>query len=161
MSFLYCLLYLAGMGILVFLIGRFFPRKWIKENAFPFRCYRFEKQGKIYEKIKIKRWKTKWPDASMLLHAVFRRHYPKKRIEGTDREKVSILIKESCVAESTHVVVSILGVFCIKIWKGMGGVLTSVGWILFNLPPIVIQRYNRPRLQKALNACKRIEKACA
>ena len=39
----------------------------------------------------------------------------------------------------------------LKIWPGAGGVLITVIYIVLgNLPFIIIQRYNRPRLQKLL-----------
>lgn len=151
MEFLHCIIYLASMGILVFLIGRYFPRKWILENKFPFCDFKFEDNGLFYERIfKIKKWKTKWPDASMILHKFFPKHYPKKRIERCDKQKIPVLIKESCIAESTHVIAGLLGFLCIKIWKKSGGIVLSITWALFNLPPILIQRYNRPRLKRAL-----------
>ena len=35
------------MSILVFLLGRVFPRKWLCPNSFPFKSYAFEKEGKL------------------------------------------------------------------------------------------------------------------
>lgn len=150
MGFLYCIIYLAVMGLTVFIIGRIFPRKWIKENAFPFRSFSFEKNGKIYEKTGIRKWKPYWPDASVLLHRFFPKRYPKKRLDEADADKIPVLIKESCVAESTHVICGLLGFFCIRIWKRTGGVVVSVVWFMINIPPIIIQRYTRPRLIRAL-----------
>ena len=150
MNFVYCLIYLIVITITIFLIGRFFPRRWIFESKFPFRSYKIEKDGKIYEKIGIRKWKTIWPDASMILHGLFPKHYPKKRLESNNVEKIPVLIKESCIAESTHVIAGILGFVCIAIWRGMGGIITSIVYFLANVPPIIIQRYNRPRLKKSL-----------
>ena len=142
MEFLYCIIYLAIMSLTVFIIGRIYPRKWIKENKFPFKSFRFEKNGKIYEKIKIKKWKTKLPDASLLLH----KFMPKKRLETKSMDKVKILIKETCVAETTHSVAGILGFVCVLIWKKYGGWILSIVFFLINIPFVLIQRYNRPRL---------------
>ncbi len=150
MEFLYCILYLAILSITIFLIGRFFPRKWIYENCFPFRCFTFEKGGKIYEKIGVKKWKTLYPDGSMIFHKILPNLYPKKRLDGSKLEKIPILIKESCIAEGTHVIAGLLGFFCIAIWKKVGGIIVSIVYFIINIPPIIIQRYNRPRLQKTL-----------
>ena len=39
----------------------------------------------------------------------------------------------------------------LKIWRGPGGVILTVIYIVFgNLPFLLIQRYNRPRLQRLL-----------
>lgn len=152
MKFLFCFIYLLILSVFVFLIGRIIPRSWIKEDKFPFKSFKWEKNGLIYEKLKIKKWKTKLPDASLILNKIIPNLYPTKRMKNSDKEKAKILIKESCVAEGTHQVVSILGFFCIYIWKSFGGVSVAVVFYLFNIPFILIQRYNRPRLKKI--ACK-------
>ena len=151
MKFLYCFLYLIIISIIVFLIGRILPRTWINENCFLFKSFEWEKEGKVYEKLKIKKWKTKLPDASILLSRIIPKLYPTKRMKNSEKEKAKILVKESCVAEGTHKVVSILGFFCIYIWKSIGGVSVAVVFYLFNVPFILIQRYNRPRLKKLAN----------
>lgn len=155
MEFVYCLVFLIIVSIVVFLIGRIFPRKWIKENKFPFKIFKWEKSGLIYEKLKIKKWKTKLPDASLLLSKIIPSLYPTKRMKTTEREKANILVKESCIAEGTHKVVSILGIFCIYIWKSFGGVTIAIVFYLCNVPFVLIQRYNRPRLQKFANKLKK------
>lgn len=145
-----CFSYLVIMGISIFLCGRFFPRKWIFENAFPYKSFAFEKNGTVYEKVNIKKWKTKWPDASKIFHGFFGEFYPKKQIEGKNLEKIQVLIKETCIAESTHFMAIILGLFSIKIWFNIGGFMIWLAWLGWNLPPILIQRYNRPRLKNIL-----------
>ena len=67
MKFLYCILYLIISGVIIFLIGRIYPRKWINENKFPFKSFKFEKEGKFYNKLRINKWKTKLPDASVII----------------------------------------------------------------------------------------------
>ena len=81
MKFLYCFLYLIISGIIIFLIGRIFPRKWIKEHKFPFKSFAFEKNGNIYEKLNVKKWKTRLPDASTIIHKVLPKFMPVKRIK--------------------------------------------------------------------------------
>ena len=61
------------------------------------------------------------------------------------------MIQETCVAEMIHVLLSLTGLGCLVIWQGIGGVLVTAVYILLgNLPFILIQRYNRPRLQRLL-----------
>lgn len=147
MAFLKCLLYLLISGICVFLLGRIFPRKWITENSFPFKSFSFEKNGKIYEKIGIKRWKTKLPDASLILYRFIPKLMPKKRLKVGEKEKISVLVKETCVAETTHFLAAVMGLYCAKIWRG-GGLILSLLYFIWNLPFVLIQRYNRPRLMR-------------
>ena len=81
MNFLNCLGYLLIVGIAIFLIGRLFPRRWISADRFIFRSFAFEKEGKIYDKIKISKWKTKLPDMSVLITKIIPRFMKKKRVE--------------------------------------------------------------------------------
>ena len=148
-KFIYWLAYMLTITVGIYIIGRIFPRKWIKEDKFPFRSFAFEKNGRIYDKIKIKKWKTKWPDASKLIHKIIPQ-IPVKRFDDKSPEKVKTLIKESCVAETTHVVAFVLGFFAIFLWGSVLGVLLTIVYALANIPPILIQRYNRPRLMRAL-----------
>lgn len=148
-KFIYWLAYMLTITVGIYIIGRIFPRKWIKEDKFPFRSFAFEKNGRIYDKIKIKKWKTKWPDASKLIHKIIP-CIPVKRFDEKSPKKVKTLIKESCVAETTHIVAFVLGFFAIFLWGSVLGVLLTIVYALANIPPILIQRYNRPRLMRAL-----------
>lgn len=154
--FIRCILYLFIVSIIVFLIGRFFPRNLIKHNKFPFKSFKWEKEGQIYNYLKIKKWKTKLPDASILLNRIIPKIYPKKRMKNKEVDKAIILLKESCIAEGTHKLVSILGFGCILIWKSIGGVTISIVFYLFNVPFVIIQRYNRPRFLKLVNKYNRV-----
>ncbi|MBQ7224152.1 MAG: hypothetical protein IJX06_01185 [Clostridia bacterium] len=148
-KFSYWLAYMLALTIVVYIIGRLFPRKWIKEDKFPFRSFGFEKEGKIYDKIKIKKWKTKYPDASLIMHKIFPK-IPVKRLDASSPEKVSVLLKESCVAETTHVVAILLGFFALFFWMSVTSIILTILYALVQIPPIIIQRYNRPRLKKSL-----------
>lgn len=150
MELLKCIIYLIVSGIIIFFIGRIFPRTLLKENNFPFKPYKFEKNGKIYEIFKIKKWKTKLPDASVIIYKIFPNFMPIKRIKKRNKNTLNTLIKESCVAETTHFLAAITGFACVKIWKGLGGWVVSLFYLILHIPFIMIQRYNRPRLSKAL-----------
>ena len=91
MNLLNCVLYIIITGIVIFFIGRIFPRKLIKENKFPFKSFKWEKEGKIYDKIKIKQWKTRLPDASLIIGRFFPKFLPKKRIEGAKKQRLQCL----------------------------------------------------------------------
>lgn len=147
MQFWKTIRYILCTSIVVFILGRVFPRKWIFEDRFPFKSFGFEKGGRIYNKIGIMKWKTKLPDASVTITKILPKFMPRKRIDQGDQ--IPILIKETCVAEATHVLVSFLGFGCVFIWNGIGGWIVSIAFLLFNIPFIIIQRFNRPRLIRA------------
>lgn len=152
MKLLCCIIYIITSSLIVFFIGRIYPRKLIYEKKFPFKSFKFENYGKIYEKLKIKKWKDKLPDASVIINKIVPGFMPKKRLDEFSKDKIQTLIKESCIAEINHFIVSILGLYCIRIWKKSGGLIISILYIIFNIPFILIQRYNRPRLLKMLDS---------
>lgn len=149
----YAILYLLGISVLAFFLGRIYPRMWIHEDAFPFKSFSFEKNGNVYHKLKIMKWKTKFPDMSMILAKIIPGFMPKKRLEAADN--VSVLIKETCIAEGTHFWVSVFGFGCVFIWKGIGGWILSLLYLLINIPFIIMQRFNRPRLIAAEKMLKK------
>ena len=61
MEFIYCIMYLLVASIVIYFLGRIIPYKWINENKFPFKSFAFEKDGKLYEKLKIKSGKISYP----------------------------------------------------------------------------------------------------
>lgn len=148
-----CVLYLGALGILSFWGGRLMPAGSFRGDCFPFRSFSFEREGQIYEKLKIRRWKDKVPDMSKILPKAI---VPKRLCLGVEQERVSLLIQETCIAELVHVLLCFAGCGCLVLWPGTGGVVITVLYILLgNLPFILIQRYNRPRLlrlMKSMNA---------
>lgn len=56
-----CLIYLAVTGLISFFVGRFLPKNRFRFDRFPFRPFPFEKNGDIYLKVGVKKWKEKVP----------------------------------------------------------------------------------------------------
>lgn len=152
-SILQCVIYLALIGLLSFLLGRLVPKAWFTGESYPLKDFPFEKQGRIYEKIKIKQWQDKLPDMSRILPKIM----PHKRMEGQDSAGVLRMVQETGVAEFTHLLLAAAGFWCIKLWPGLGGVLVAAINFLGNMAFVLIQRYNRPRLQRLLSLCRRRE----
>ena len=138
-----CAVYFAVTGLLSFFLGRLIPPNKMEWRCFPYKLYRIEKEGQIYKKIGIHHWKNKVPDMSK----IFPKLMPPKKMVTTEKNSLLRMIQETCTAELTHVVLCLTGLYCIKLWPGTGGILLAVlNIVLFNLPFILIQRYNRPRL---------------
>ena len=143
MRFWICCGYYGFIGLLFFIIGRILPKKWFDYNAFPYKTLACEKGGKIYEKIAINRWQSKVPDMSR----VFPRLMPQKRMMATDADTLLLMIRETCIAEFIHTILSACGLFGMYILPGSrGAIFYAAYFLLGNLPFILIQRYNRPRL---------------
>ena len=151
MDFWRCVCYYAIVGIAMFFAGRLIARHSFRYDSFPFRPFRFERDGQIYKRIGINRWQGRAPDMSVIC----KRLMPPKKMEGRpDRARLLLMIQETCVAELTHAVLCAAGIASFWLWPGAGGVII---WLVYcavgNIPFILIQRYNRPRLVKLLRRC--------
>ena len=147
-----CLIYLAAIGAVLFYIGRLLPGNWFHSDRFPFRCFDFERGGRVYERLGIRWWKDKVPDMSKILPRVM---IPKRLTWGIQPERVAVMIQETCIAELVHVILFLLGFGCVLIWEGTGGWIVAIVYnLLGNVPFILIQRYNRPRLQHLMDTMR-------
>lgn len=144
MGFLRCVLYMAALSALSFVVGRVVPKRWFRFEKAPWRAMKWEQNGRIYQKIAIQHWQNKVPDMSR----VFPKLIPAKSMQTTpDQARLKLMIQETCVAELIHAVLCVLGLALLWLWRGIGGALCCLVYVLFgNLPFILIQRYNRPRL---------------
>lgn len=143
MGFWHCALYLAGIG-LASSAAALLPRRWFHADRFPFSPYRWERDGKIYERLAVQRWKDRLPDMSRFLPWLM-----KKQVSASvTAAQAERLVQETCVAELVHIVLSVLTFGCVWIWP-RGGLWLSIAYVLIgHLPYIIIQRYNRPRLAR-------------
>lgn len=142
MLILKCVLCLAAISIVGFIAGRLLSVIRFNAEIFPFRLYEFENSGKLYEKLSIKRWQNKLPDMSR----IFIKFMPEKRLSECTDGKLAVMINETCVAELTHIILALLGFLCIVICNNIVAVICSALYFIGNIPFIMIQRYNRPRL---------------
>ncbi len=151
-----CFWYLIFTGIIGFLAGRLAPKAWFQAEAFPYRPFAWEENGKLYEKMNIRRWQNKVPDMSKILPAWM----PAKSLGGDYKNRLPQMLQETCVAEMTHALLCVSGLYCLKLWPGPGGLgIYALYVVIFNLPYILIQRYNRPRLQRLAQKLNRMPAA--
>lgn len=138
-----CGIYLFIISVGGFFLGRIVPKKFIFWDRFPFRSFPFEREGKIYESLGIRKWKDRVFD----MRRIFPNLIPPRTVNRRmGKEDMRILLKESCVAEGIHGILILAGFGCLSIWKGLGGLVISFLYGLGNIPFILIQRYNRPRM---------------
>lgn len=143
MSLLYAVIYIAVLGILSHFVGQALPRARFSAESFPYRTADWENGGRVYEKLGIKHWKDALPDMSRIMPDMV-----KKKMTGQNREQgMDVLIAETCVAEYVHYWLIVLSLGIFLFWRG---VWALVFWLVYNIlgnvPFILIQRYNRPRL---------------
>ena len=150
MGFLRCCVYYAFLGVASFVLGRLLPKSWFRGDSFPYRCASWEPA--LYRALRVHDWQSKVPDMSRIVPKLI----PAKKLEGNFREQLPRMIEETCVAEFIHFLLIPLGFYALRLWPGTGGaVFTAVYILLGNLPFLIIQRYNRPRLQRLLAAQQR------
>lgn len=131
------------IGALSFLCGEALPRKNFDYREFPFCCFAWEENGKWYLKFKIDRWKDKMPDMSQYIQKTVRKKMPFNRMGS---ELTYRLVIETCVAELVHWLLIIVSPIFLVLMDGLWG-WAGIGLsILGNLPFIMIQRFNRPRM---------------
>ena len=149
MGIVNCVLYIGILGILAYPLGRIISKHDPDPDGFLFRERPWELGGKIYEKLHIKSWQARVPDVSQVLH----RWMPQKKLKvGVTPETVRTMIRETCTAEAVHNLLNLAGLWLLGLWDGIGGVVVYLIYVLLgNLPFILVQRYNRPRLKALLN----------
>jgi len=151
------IVYLAILGILCFPMGRLLARIRFATDRFPFRQTEYEKTGKVYDVFRVKSWQSRVPDVSRMVSGIV----PRKEIASSeiDLEKAALMINETCVAELTHDILCLLGIALVFIWPGIGGAALFIVYVFIgNIPFIMIQRYNRPRLIRVKKALELREK---
>ena len=141
-------LYAAALGVLAHPVGQALPRRWFDPHQAPYRCRDWEKGGRVYNKLHIRRWKDRLPDMSRLMPDMV-----KKKLSAADPMS---LVQETCVAECVHWALTLLSAGIFFLWRsGWAALLWLVYNVLGNVSFIVIQRYNRPRLQKLAEKTRR------
>lgn len=138
-----CVLYAAALALLAHPLGQAIPGPFDPEKR-PFRSRKWEQNGRVYTKLAIDKWKKLVPDMSRILPDMVKKQVTPTAVTAA---QAAVLVQETCVAEAVHTASSLLGLVCLGLWPGWGGVLVWLVWFLLgNLPFILIQRYNRPRL---------------
>ncbi|MFB9860007.1 glycosyl-4,4'-diaponeurosporenoate acyltransferase [Salinicoccus siamensis] len=124
------------------------PLSAFQNNAFWSRIYRWEDSGHLWHRLfRVKSWKGRLIDGASL----FKKGYQKKTLHGTDRSELKTFAEETKRAELTHWA-SILPAPLFFLWNPpLAGFLMIVYAVVFNLPFIITQRYNRGRIKKMLS----------
>jgi len=148
MGFVNCILYMGILGIAAYPVGRLISKLDPDPDGYLFRSRAWELEGRIYEKLHIRNWQARIPDVSKYLG----RWMPQKKLQiGFTAETVRTMIRETCTAEVIHNLLNIAGLYLLNLWSGIGGIVMYLIYVIFgNIPFILVQRYNRPRLKNLL-----------
>lgn len=144
-----CILYIVFCGLAAFPLGHLLRKHRYDPASLPFRAYTFEQDGKFYTRLGVAQWSRFLPDISRRAKG-----YMPQKILSRDIEKLDTFIQETCVAELVHMLLCVTGLLCIPLWPAGGGWVYLVYLFLGNLPYVIIQRHNRPRLLRLLRRIK-------
>ena len=124
------------------------PDKYFASDNWLYKCRKWEKQGRFWhDAFKVKNWKNKLPDGA----AILGRGFAKKTLQENDPKFLNQFALESRRAELTHYLAmlpAILFFLWNPVWVGFVMIIYA---LIANMPCIIAQRYNRPRLLKAAN----------
>ncbi|WP_413527267.1 glycosyl-4,4'-diaponeurosporenoate acyltransferase [Marinilactibacillus psychrotolerans] len=126
----------------------FLPKDlFIKNVVFQvlFKAHKWEKNGQLYDSaFLVKSWKDKVPDGASL----FNLGYMKKQLPSTKKKDMEEFIMETKRAELTHWLIMLLAP-AFFLWNPLWAAWINIIYALCsNVPFIMIQRYNRPRLER-------------
>jgi glycosyl-4,4'-diaponeurosporenoate acyltransferase len=121
------------------------------KDAGIYKARRFEQDGRFYEKVLlIKKWKKIIPDGA----TIFNEGFKKKSLTGTSIEYIQTFINETRRAELSHLL-QIIPCIVFFIFNRFEIAMIMVAYaLIFNVPLIWLQRYNRMRFQKLLTRLK-------
>lgn len=123
------------------------PDDWFTVNRRLFDLRPWEDQGRVYQRLfAVRRWKDQLPEAG----ALFTGGVPKRSLNGVDRANLERLLGETRRAELTHWLPLPLSTLFF-LWNPLEvAIWMPLVALLGNSPFIIVQRYNRPRLERAL-----------
>ncbi|NLG10839.1 MAG: hypothetical protein GX562_04860 [Coriobacteriaceae bacterium] len=129
------------------------PDRYYSHDSWFYRSHPFERQGKLYARLfKVHRWKHLLPDGGALWKKT---GYKKRTLDDHSEENLSRFLIESARGEMTH------WLAILPFWVFGFFTPAYVIWIMLayalavNLPCIIAQRYNRPRVLRLLEKMKR------
>lgn len=140
----------AAWFLAIFIPGAIIQRMSIRrfrERGFLFRIRPWERSGTVYRVLGVRQWKEMLPDGA----GIFQDGFRKRHMREHDEFYLKRFILETCRAESVHWVI-LLETPLFFLWNPLPAALLMIPFSLaINLPCIIVQRYNRPRLRNLLD----------
>jgi glycosyl-4,4'-diaponeurosporenoate acyltransferase len=138
----------AGWSAVVGFAANRLPRRVLDREVLLTRPWGWEQGGRVYERVGIRRWKDRLPEAG----ATFRGGASKRALRGTSTEDLAAFVAETRRAELVHwAIPAVTPLFAL--WNPPVLFAAMVAYAgVANLPCIAVQRYNRARLLRILDA---------
>ncbi|WP_332298823.1 glycosyl-4,4'-diaponeurosporenoate acyltransferase [Mammaliicoccus sciuri] len=144
-TFIYIALYWFITQMFIVQIGLRIRDKWLVRDFRYFKSGSLEQNGQLWQKlVKVKCWKDHLPDGQMIQSDIVSKSHYNQSSDITNIEKFVIETKR---AELVHLLSILPIVVFIKSKKSIK-VINIVYVVIANVPCIIVQRYNRPKLQR-------------
>ncbi len=142
-----CVVWAVGGTAIGYLTHRAGPDRFARDGPVT-RLRPFEQDGRWYEQhLRIKVWKRRLPEAG----ALFADGFSKRNLRDASAGQLERFVVETRRAEVTHWWVAALGPLFV-LWNPWGLALVMVVYaVVANGPCLVVQRYNRARLQRVIH----------
>ncbi len=123
-------------------------------ELFPFKPFQWEKRGTVYNQfLKVHCWKKYLPDGAAFVKGELKMRH----LDFSSDQNIVRFLTASCRGESSHWL-SIFSFWVFGIFIPPIGVFYMFIYTLTaNLPCIIVQRYNRPRITKLIENQKNIQ----
>lgn len=138
-----CIVYAAALGLLSHFIGEALPRRWFDPEKKPYAPWQIEKNGCLYKKLRVHKWKDKMPDMSKIMPDMVKKSISFSTATSSAISKIAV---ETCVAEIIHDALILCSTGIYLIWPEPIGAILAIVYAISNVPFVIIQRYNRPTL---------------
>lgn len=134
---------LAIIDLIPAIIIRFLPKKWFNPESKLFKVYKWEKG--LYLKLGVRHWKDKIPEAGKYLEGFSKSEV----VDTSNNEYILQFIDKTIRGELMHFLGFVFSGLIAFIYPtvfvviGLPLMLTNM---LINILPVIVQRYNRPKL---------------
>ena len=130
-------------SIIVTLISTKLPDRYYNYRNWIYKERKLEKNVEFYQQMfKVKRWKKHMPEIADFINSVF----SKKSIKEFDNAYIEKYLLESCRAEFAHWCIIFSSVMFLFYAGTAAFIYMFLISVLIDVPFIIIQRYNRPRI---------------
>lgn len=121
------------------------PEAYYEKESAWYKPFRWERNGVIWQDVfHVRAWKGHLPDASSFIDSA----YDKRQISEVNAETLNKFIIETKRAEQSHWV-QMLPAPLFFLWNPVWAGWLMIAYAFFmNIPFIIVQRYNRPRLER-------------
>jgi len=120
------------------------PTRFFARDTWVTSARAWERDGRVYERVRIRRWKDRVPDAGEF----FDRSASKRTIGSRSQDDIERYLVETRRAEYVHDAI-VLVTPAFALWNPWPLRMAMAAYaIVANVPCIAIQRYNRARLKR-------------